>query len=198
MNRNEFMESLTYYLGKSTDEETAEILSDYNAHFDEAKEAGLRDEEIIKELGTPQEIYESCKKEGLLTDKGRLELFSRHLLNRTGSAFRKAEIRAFPIMEKLWHRLPGAVEKGGQWLMKIISCLCSLSALALAAATLLTVYMLSVSWQPFLWLPPLPTISPLSLIGLTGTGLSMAGALYFISEWMRHPGALSSGNEGDE
>ena len=51
MTRTEFMSLLQYYLKKSSAEETADIIADYNAHFDVAEDAGFSDEDIIKELG---------------------------------------------------------------------------------------------------------------------------------------------------
>ena len=50
MTRTEFMSLLQYYLKKSSAEETADIIADYNAHFDVAEDAGFSDEDIIKEL----------------------------------------------------------------------------------------------------------------------------------------------------
>ena len=48
MTRTEFMSLLQYYLKKSSAEETADIIADYNAHFDVAEDAGFSDEERAK------------------------------------------------------------------------------------------------------------------------------------------------------
>ena len=53
MTRTEFMSLLQYYLKKSSAEETADIIADYNAHFDVAEDAGFSDVDIIKEVGSP-------------------------------------------------------------------------------------------------------------------------------------------------
>lgn len=83
MTRTEFMSLLQYYLKKSSAEETADIIADYNAHFDVAEDAGFSDEDIIKELGSPKEIYHFYQQEGLLTEKSFAMRLSQNLFKNT-------------------------------------------------------------------------------------------------------------------
>lgn len=53
MNEREFLDLLRYYFRKVKPEDVEEILSDYKAHFTEARERGLSDEQIAAELGLP-------------------------------------------------------------------------------------------------------------------------------------------------
>ena len=51
MNEREFLDLLRYYFRKVKPEDVEEILSDYKAHFTEARERGLSDAQIAAELG---------------------------------------------------------------------------------------------------------------------------------------------------
>ena len=57
MNEREFLDLLRYYFRKVKPEDVEEILSDYKAHFTEARERGLSDAQIAAELGHPEDIY---------------------------------------------------------------------------------------------------------------------------------------------
>ena len=49
MNEREFLDLLRYYFRKVKPEDVEEILSDYKAHFTEARERGLSDAQIAAE-----------------------------------------------------------------------------------------------------------------------------------------------------
>lgn len=69
MNRTEFMDLLRYYFRRVSPSELAEILSDYEAHFEEGKKAGLSEEEICRELGSPKAVYEMYLHEGMIHEQ---------------------------------------------------------------------------------------------------------------------------------
>lgn len=56
MNRQEYMELLAYYLSSLPEEERAELLRDYDAHFAFGLQNGKTESDIAQELGNPAEI----------------------------------------------------------------------------------------------------------------------------------------------
>lgn len=76
MNEREFLDLLRYYFRKVKPEDVEEILSDYKAHFTEARERGLSDEQIAAELGHPEDIYASYQSEGIVSEKTKMEKIS--------------------------------------------------------------------------------------------------------------------------
>lgn len=75
MNEREFLDLLRYYFRKVKPEDVEEILSDYKAHFTEARERGLSDAQIAEELGHPEDIYASYQSEGIVSEKTKMEKF---------------------------------------------------------------------------------------------------------------------------
>ena len=69
MNERVVFRSSAYYFRKVKPEDVEEILSDYKAHFTEARERGLSDEQIAAELGHPEDIYASYQSEGIVRRK---------------------------------------------------------------------------------------------------------------------------------
>lgn len=76
MNEREFLDLLRYYFRKVKPEDVEEILSDYKAHFTEARERGLSDAQIAEELGHPEDIYASYQSEGIVSEKTKMEKIS--------------------------------------------------------------------------------------------------------------------------
>lgn len=76
MNEREFLDLLRYYFRKVKPEDVEEILSDYKAHFTEARERGLSDAQIAAELGHPEDIYASYQSEGIVSEKTKMEKIS--------------------------------------------------------------------------------------------------------------------------
>ena len=56
MSKKEYLEALQKELSGYGAEICEEIMGEFEAHFAEAGEAGLTDEEIIAQLGTIQEV----------------------------------------------------------------------------------------------------------------------------------------------
>ena len=50
MSEKEFLDLLRYYFRNVKTEDVEEILNDYRSHFADAKEKGMTEEEITKEL----------------------------------------------------------------------------------------------------------------------------------------------------
>lgn len=186
MKRNEFMEELGKYLSRAGEEEAADILADYGAHFDAAEEAGFTDEEIINDLGNPAEIYESYKREGLISEKNRLAAFSSRVLEKTGHMVSRAEVKSKPYALHLASRVPQLAEEFLGWIGKAAEIGCGMAALIVAVFTVLAVGVLASSIQIVPWLAPFPVLHPLTLLGAGVCGLSVAGMLYYAGQTVKN------------
>lgn len=61
MKRNEYLSSLRSYLKGLPEDEIREILLDYEEHFAIGRDKGKTDEEIVVELGAPNEVADSIR-----------------------------------------------------------------------------------------------------------------------------------------
>lgn len=61
MQRNEYLNSLRSYLKGLPENEIREILLDYEEHFAIGRDKGKTDEEIVLELGAPNEVADSIR-----------------------------------------------------------------------------------------------------------------------------------------
>ena len=144
MNEREFLDLLRYYFRKVKPEDVEEILSDYKAHFTEARERGLSDAQIAAEL---DKISENAD---YLADK------------------------AHQKMQQTWNEvsphIPDAASATASVLAKAFFTLCTVLSIFLFAATLLTIYLLSMHFTPIMDADPLPGLHPLTMVGLGATG----------------------------
>ncbi len=176
MNEKEFLDLLRYYFRKANPEDVAEILADYEAHFAEARERGLSDEEITKELGRPQDIYESYQAEGIVSEKNKMEKISdnaEYLANR-------AQKKVQQTWNEVSPRIPDAATATASFISRLFFIVCTIVAVCIFAVTALIIYLLSMHFAPIMNAPPLPGLHPLTLIGLGGTGLFAGLSIYFI------------------
>lgn len=68
MDKNSFLEALRNIFKKARVADVESIIEVYEEHFAVGYERGLTDSEIIKSLGTPEEIYTSYVDAGIITD----------------------------------------------------------------------------------------------------------------------------------
>ena len=148
MNEREFLDLLRYYFRKVKPEDVEEILSDYKAHFTEARERGLSDAQIAAELGHPEDIYAQQK------------------------------------MQQTWNEvsphIPDAASATASVLAKAFFTLCTVLSIFLFAATLLTIYLLSMHFTPIMDADPLPGLHPLTMVGLGATGCFASLSIFFM------------------
>lgn len=182
MTRTEFMSLLQYYLKKSSAEETADIIADYNAHFDVAEDAGFSDEDIIKELGSPKEIYHFYRQEGLLTEKSFAMRLSQNLFKNTETVMNRVGQNAQKQLARFTAHLPALTSSAADILSRLLYIIGSIATAIAVSITLLAMYMLAVQYQPFPWMTPLPSMHLLTLAAIGGAGLSTAGALFFAGQ----------------
>lgn len=135
MNEREFLDLLRYYFRKVKPEDVEEILSDYKAHFTEARERGLSDEQIAAELGHPEDIYASYQSEGIVSEKTKMEKISDNAEYLADKAQQK--------MQQTWNEvsphIPDAASATASVLAKAFFTLCTVLSIFLFAATLLTI-----------------------------------------------------------
>lgn len=181
MNRTEFMDLLRYYFRRVSPSELAEILSDYEAHFEEGKKAGLSEEEICRELGSPKAVYEMYLHEGMIHEQeetqapGRAEQLAGQAEKLAGQAGRLAG-QTLDRAQKAWSesgapRLPGVLGSASDLLMKLLFCACYAAGFLLFVLTLFAVYFFSGIL--------FPGLSWITLGFFTGFGVFASLALLF-------------------
>ena len=185
MNRTEFMDLLRYYFRRVSEAELAEILSDYEAHFEEGKKAGLSEEEICRELGSPKAVYEMYVHEGMIHEKdpcqcrgealsAHAERLAGHAEKLAGQAGRAAAVtldRAQRAWDETAPRLPRTLGTASDVLIRLLFWACYAAGFLVFVLTLFAVYLLSGVL--------FPGLSAVTLVFLTGTGVFAALALVF-------------------
>ena len=86
MNKNSFLDALRNIFKKARVADVESIIEVYEEHFAVGYEKGLTDSEIIKSLGTPEEIYASYVDAGIITDT----------MNQDGSESKSVNMHIFP------------------------------------------------------------------------------------------------------
>ncbi len=176
MNEREFLDLLRYYFRSVKSEDVEEILTDYKAHFAEARERGLTDEQITKELGHPEDIYQSYQAEGIVSEKGKIEKIS----EQAEILADKTQKKAADTWNELSPKIPDAANVTASILVKIFYAICAVIAILVFGITALIIYLLSIHFTPIMGAAPLPGLHPITLIGLAGTGIFAALSIYFM------------------
>lgn len=98
MNQSEFMELLDYYFRNVDGFVYKEIKYDYEEHFRIGISEGKTEEEITRSLGSPKEIYNNFKEEGVFTENKRGTFFDgfngeffADIADKIGNVFTKKE-----------------------------------------------------------------------------------------------------------
>lgn len=73
MTQNEYMNLMDYYFRNSDQLVYEEIKKDFEEHFRQGLEEGKSEEEIVRELGDPKEIYNEYKAEGIIEENTRFD-----------------------------------------------------------------------------------------------------------------------------
>ena len=163
MNKKEFLQALKNTFHNAKVEDIDSIMDVYEEHFILGYEQGLRDQEIIKALGSPQEIYASYVEEGIIME--------------TPSEGKGVQINMQAIYSQLEEykakivpHIPSMAKQASKTIMTASSVLAFIIGVLSWILTPAALYLLSISWQPFDTVMPLPTISPVTLGGVLGTG----------------------------
>lgn len=175
MSEKEFLDLLRYYFRNAKTEDVEEILNDYRSHFAEAKEKGLTEEEISKELGRPEDIYLSYRTEGVVNEKSHRERLSARAERLAG----KTQKKAAETWNEISPKIPDAANATASILVKTFYWTCSFISFLILGLTALVIYLLSVHFNPVPGATPLPGLHTVTLCGLAGTGIFAALSIYF-------------------
>lgn len=170
MTKEQYLDLLRYYFRQAKTEDVKEIISDYEEHFVAGHDKNLSDEEIIESLGEPKEIYNEYLSEGIITEKkGLLKGDLKEIMDRA-----QREITA------LKPRMPYFITQASKLVLLLSTIVAYLLALVCWFITPVTLYLLSIQWQPFANIPPLPQLSLVTLTALTLTGIGCGLSSFFI------------------
>ncbi|WP_298704352.1 DUF1700 domain-containing protein [uncultured Veillonella sp.] len=177
MNKEQYLDLLRYYFRQAKAEDVNEILSDYEEHFRSGYEQNLRDEEIIRSLGDPKQIYEAYLSEGIITE--RKGLLKGDIADDLKDMFEKAQVEfqsnMKPQLPQYWQHASKAVFWTSGTIAYILTALCWF-------ITLIITYLLSIQWQPFVDVAPLPAISMVTIVSLFLAGFGAGLTCLFIGQ----------------
>ena len=180
MNKKSFLEALRNIFKKARVADVESIIEVYEAHFAVGHEKGLTDDEIIKSLGTPEEIYASYVDAGIITDT----------LNEDGNTSKSVNMQEIyarfdEYKERLLPQLPGMAKKASKTLVAIGSALAYIVGVLILVITPAILYLLGSSWQPFENVTAFPAVSMITLVALAGVGLFGGLTCIFIGTELR-------------
>ena len=164
MTREEFMDLLRYYFRNINQNQVNEILADYESHFEEGKAAGLSEEEIARELGSPKEIFEMYQDEGMIREKKSTTFMD---------VASQAEKTASQTWEEVSAQLPEKVNRATHVMVKGFRIVCDVIAVLILGFTLLLVFLLSMQFQPVIGMDPLPVFHRLPWVHLDSPDSSL-------------------------
>ena len=180
MNKKSFLETLRNIFKKARVADVESIIEVYEEHFAVGHEKGLTDDEIIKSLGTPEEIYASYVDAGIITDT----------LNEDGNTSKSVNMQEIyarfdEYKERLLPQLPGMAKKASKTLVAIGSALSYIVGVLIFIITPAILYLLGSSWQPFENVTAFPALSLVTLVALGGVGLFGGLTCIFIGTELR-------------
>lgn len=179
MNKNNFLDALRSIFKKANVADVDSIIEVYEEHFSVGYEKGLTDTEIIKSLGTPEEIYASYVEAGIISDNA----------NQSGTG-KSVNIEALyarldEYKEKLLPQLPGMARRASKTLLSIGSTLSYIVGVLIFVVTPAILYLLGSAWQPFEHVTAFPALSLITLVTLGGVGLFGGLTCVFIGNELR-------------
>lgn len=170
MTKEQYLDLLRYYFRQAKTEDLNEIISDYEEHFIAGHDQQLSDEEIIENLGDPKDIYNEYLSEGIVTEKkGLLKGDLKEIMDRA-----QREITAMKP------KMPYLLTQTSKAVLYLSTIVAYLIAIICWFITPFTIYLLSIQWQPFTNIPPLPQLSLTTLIALALTGVGCGFTSFFI------------------
>ena len=184
MTKTEYLDLLRYYFRRVDAKRLEEILADYEAHFEEGARRGLSEEDISRELGSPHDVYETYIHEGIVEETESAETVS-DKASGSGAAEKlgTAADMAAATAQKAWNAVkedfPGKAAGASSLLLKVLMGAVYALGFLVLVTTALVLYLISGTFPAIGGLPPLPSLSPVTLAGVGGTGLFAGLALFF-------------------
>ncbi len=206
MTKTEYLDLLRYYFRRVDAKRLEEILADYEAHFEEGARRGLSEEDISRELGSPHDVYETYIHEGIVEETESAETVSdkasgsgaaEKLGTAAGKIAEGADMAA-ATAQKAWNAVkedfPEKAAGASSLLLKVLMGAVYALGFLVLVTTALVLYLISGTFPAIGGLSPLPSLSPVTLAGVGGTGFFAGLALFFtgmeIQKWThREPSA---------
>lgn len=179
MNKEQFLQLLKQTFSNAGVADVDDIIEIYEDHFLAGYERGLTDREIIKSLGTPSEIYASYVEAGVITE-------SDSTLGDKKINMQFVYERFEDYKERLLPQLPGMARTAGSTLLSIGGGLSIAAGILVFICIPAILYLLSISWQPFENVTPLPAASMVTLVMIFGMGLFGGLTCIFIGLELRN------------
>ncbi|HBK27758.1 MAG TPA: hypothetical protein DDY92_04285 [Dialister sp.] len=176
MNKTEFLDLLRYYFRNAKTEDVNEILSDYEAHFEEGMKRGLTEEAIAKELGSPKDIYESYAAEGMVDEKNK----GTPLKDQAEKAASQAAQKLGNTWKEVSPKLPEAANGAALLMARLLYGAGIVLALLLIVSTILVLALLSIEFAPLPGVAPLPGLHLVTMISIGAAGLFASLSILFI------------------
>lgn len=184
MNKIEFLYALREQFKRAHVDDVNEIIAIYDEHFIRGREQGLSEEAIIASLGTPEEIYEAYKAEGLLEETSSVtKMDVKGIVNRAEMTYKEKIVPAMKdaqeqFKEKIQPQMPQVVKTVSETLLTAGYAMSYFVGIITWLITIGILSLLLVSWQPFAAIPPLPPVNIFTFAFLGGTGFF--GGLLFV------------------
>ena len=154
MNKQEFLNTLRIIFKKANVLDVESIIDVYEEHFAVGYEKGLNDEQIIKSLGTPKEIYTSYVEAGIITDEIADTALAMLEIDEIGQEGTKRTVNMQAIYARLEEykalllpQLPGVAKKASHTLLTVASALTYIVGVLLFIVTPAILFLLSGSWH---------------------------------------------------
>lgn len=180
MNKTSFLTALRNIFNQAEVTDVNSIIEVYEEHFAIGYEKGLTDKEIIKSLGTPEEIYASYVDAGIITDTTSQDGSKRKSVNMQAIYARFDDYK-----ERLLPQLPGMAKKASKTLLSIGSALSYIVGAFIFIITPAILFLLGSSWQPFENVTAFPVLSIITLVALGGVGLFGGLTCIFVGTELR-------------
>lgn len=181
MTKKEYIDLLRYYFAHANKSDVEEIISDYEDHFQGGYEKGLDDDEIIKSLGSPESIYAEYISEGIVTER-------RGLLK--GDLYAMMERGKESFKNSVKPQLPKILENTSKFVLVASSVVAYLITIAFWFLTPVLLFLLSINYQPFANIAPIPHLSIITTISIGATGFFAGLTTLFIGNECRNVSKL--------
>ncbi len=210
MTKTEYLDLLRYYFRQVDDKRLEEILADYEAHFEEGARRGLSEEDISRELGSPHDVYETYIHEGIVEETESAETVSdkasgsgaaEKLGTAAGKIAEGADMAA-ATAQKAWNAVkedfPEKAAGASSLLLKVLMGAVYALGFLVLVTTALVLYLISGTFPAIGGLSPLPSLSPVTLAGVGGTGFFAGLALFFTGMEIKNFSHRSQANASAE
>ena len=160
MTKHNFLNELERRLDNLSEADRKEIMQDYEEHFTFASKAGKSDEEVVASLGTPEKIASEMMTDYRIEPKDKTE--GVRMVFAVGALIFFNLVFVFGLAMSIYVSIFGFI----------------FSSLMFVATPVLLLIFSAVGLQPFTW------FEFFSSLVLSGIGIFMSIAMYYITKWV--------------